>query len=59
MKEDCPRGGREKSAFVLVQCNRIFLLKGIQTNSESYTLIKVLINSSLRALQVHKDLRLI
>lgn len=57
MKEDCPRGGREESAFILVQCNRI--LKGIQTNSESYTLIKVLINSSLRALQVHKDLGLI
>lgn len=57
MKEDCPRGGREESAFVLVQCN--IILKGIQTNSESYTLIKVLINSSLRALQVHKDLGLI
>lgn len=35
----------------------MFLLRGMQNNSESYTLIKVLINSSLRALQVHKELR--
>lgn len=51
------RRGREASAFVLAHCNRVFLLRWMQNNSESYTLIKVLIKSSLRALQRSKELR--
>jgi len=51
------RRGREGSAFVLVHCNSIFLLRGMQNTSENYTLIKVPINSSLRALQTSKELR--
>lgn len=57
MKAHCPRGGGEKRVSLFLFTVRVFLLRGIQNNSESYTLIKVLINSSVRAFEMSKELR--
>lgn len=57
MKAHCLKGGGEKRVSSLLFTVRVFLLRGIQNNSKSYTLIKVLINSSLRAFQMSKELR--